>query len=64
MLGLVEPEGPTVAAGAARKLASEVKEAVSPVAFLHDNGMDVALPETKLIAAHYTHGFVNVFSWS
>lgn len=61
MLGLV---GPDVAAGVARKLASEVKEAVRPVAFLHEDGMDVALPATKLIAAHYIHGLVNISSWS
>lgn len=52
---VMEPDGPTVAAGVAMKLASEVKEAVRPVAFLQDDGTDDALPVTKWIAAHYTH---------
>lgn len=60
----MEPDGPAVAAGAAMKLASEVKEAVRPVAFLQDGGTDDALPVTKWIAAHYTHGVVNGFSYS
>lgn len=61
---VVEPDCPPVAAGVAMKLASVVKEAVRPVAFLQDDGMDAALPATKLIAAHYSHDVVNEVSWS
>lgn len=61
---VMEPDCAPVAAGVAMKLASVVKEAVRPVAFLQDDGTDVALPATKLIAAHYINQVVNEVSWS
>ena len=52
----VEPAGvdvTPVADVAPGRLELEAKDAVSPVAFLQAGGGDVALPATKLTAAHY-----------
>ena len=45
-------EEPAVATADAGRLASVVKAADRPVAFLHEDGVEVAFPVTKLMAAH------------
>ncbi len=52
---VIESDGPAVAIAAAERLASAVKDADRPVAFLQLGGVEVALPVTKLIAAHCIH---------
>lgn len=58
MVAAVEDGAPVAAAVAAvlaGSLASVVKEAVRPVAFLHDGGVVSDLPSVKLTAAHCNH---------
>ena len=51
---VIEPDGAAVAAADGGRLASVVKDAERPVTFLQFDGIAVALPETKLRAAHFS----------
>ena len=62
---VADPDGAPVAATVdAGRLASTVKDAVRPVAFLQVDGGAVALPATKLTAAHCVHSWVSPYYFS